>query len=180
MPPNKDRLYIALYARAGKARMPGKEDTYHWALIMGPKKEIDIGDRCMRYHAKEIMGAQGKSEWYFEEKEIPCQPVDMLLVRLTIAKVLDKKCLADILCRVPIRQGIPGWNCVAWIKEALDALRADGKVSGTSEPEWQRVRDRVMEYVQQKKDEHRFDGMGDFDMSKPPTYDLLEGKETIT
>jgi hypothetical protein len=32
MPPNKDRLYIALYARAGKARMPGKEDTYAYLV----------------------------------------------------------------------------------------------------------------------------------------------------
>lgn len=25
---NKDRLYVGLYARAGAARMPGKEDMY--------------------------------------------------------------------------------------------------------------------------------------------------------
>ena len=27
MPQNKDRLYVALYARGGSATMPGKEDT---------------------------------------------------------------------------------------------------------------------------------------------------------
>ena len=28
MAPNKDRVYIALYVRAGVAKMPGREDTY--------------------------------------------------------------------------------------------------------------------------------------------------------
>ena len=28
MPSNKDRLYVALYARGGTALMSGKEDTY--------------------------------------------------------------------------------------------------------------------------------------------------------
>jgi hypothetical protein len=28
MPSNKDRLYVALYARGGAAKMPGGEDTY--------------------------------------------------------------------------------------------------------------------------------------------------------
>lgn len=28
MAPNKDRVYIALYVRAGVPNMPGREDTY--------------------------------------------------------------------------------------------------------------------------------------------------------
>jgi hypothetical protein len=28
MPSNKDRLYLALYARTGTAKMAGKEDTF--------------------------------------------------------------------------------------------------------------------------------------------------------
>ena len=28
MAPNKDRVYIALYVRAGVPKMPGREDTY--------------------------------------------------------------------------------------------------------------------------------------------------------
>jgi hypothetical protein len=30
-----------------------------------------------------------------------------------------------------------------------------------------------------KKDQHRFDGRGKFDTSQVPTYDLIQGKETI-
>lgn len=31
---DKDRLYVALYLRGGKAKMPGKEDTYDQIIIL--------------------------------------------------------------------------------------------------------------------------------------------------
>jgi len=36
-----------------------------------------------------------------------------------------------------------------------------------------------MSYVKKKKDQHRYDGKGQFDMSKAATFDLIEEKETI-
>lgn len=45
--------------------------------------------------------------------------------------------------------------------------------------EWNRVRDGDMIYCQRKKDEHRFDSEGGFDTGKAPTYNFIEGKETI-
>lgn len=66
-----------------------------------------------------------------------------------------------------------------WVKEVLEGLEADGKAMGTSVLEWERVRDEAMKYCQRKKDQHRFDGQGSYDSSKAPTYDLIEGKETI-
>ncbi|KAF7509587.1 hypothetical protein GJ744_007625 [Endocarpon pusillum] len=50
---------------------------------------------------------------------------------------------------------------------------------GTSVLEWESVRDEAMKYCQRKQDQHRFDGQGLYDSSKAPTYDLVEGKETI-
>lgn len=50
---------------------------------------------------------------------------------------------------------------------------------GTSELDWTKLRNTAMAYIERKKQEHRFDGRGSFDMSKPATYDLLEGAETI-
>lgn len=38
---------------------------------------------------------------------------------------------------------------------------------------------RKEEEAQKKKDQHRFDGKGKFDTSQVPTYDLIQGKETI-
>ena len=103
----------------------------------------------------------------------------MLLVRIMIAKVENKDQLRSILNSTPVRQGEQGWNCVPRIKEAPEKLEADGKTLGTRVTEWGRVRDGAMTYCQRKKDEHRFDGKGDFDMSKVPTYDLIEQKEVI-
>ncbi|KAG9241590.1 hypothetical protein BJ878DRAFT_220797 [Calycina marina] len=177
MPSNKDRLYIALYARGGSATMPGKEDTYHWALIVGPKVEMDKSGAMVegtRYHAKERF--QG---WVFDEQTINLQPTNALLVRVMIGKIERKDHAVDIIRKTPIKPGEPGWNCVIWVKEALTALQADGKALGTSNVDWNAVRDAGMWYVEKKKAEHRFDGKGTYDSSKAPTWDLLEGRETI-
>ncbi|KAI9927113.1 hypothetical protein ASPWEDRAFT_298429 [Aspergillus wentii DTO 134E9] len=179
MPSNKDRLYVALYARGGAPTMPGKEDTYHWALIVGPKVETR-DKRGVRYHVIEEPRFEGGSKWCFKEQSCALNATSMLLVRVMIGKVEDRKSLVGILHKTPIRQGEEGWNCVSWVKEALETLQADDKTLGTSVVEWQKVRDEAMEYCQRKKDQHRFDGQGDFDMSKPPTYDLIRRKETIT
>jgi hypothetical protein len=150
---------------------------YHWAILVGPKLE-DGGRRGMRYHAKERVTPSG-SQWVFDEHDIPLAPTGMLLVRIMIGKVEDKARLVHVLRNTPIRQGQPGWNCVIWVKEVLEGLKAGGKAMGTSVLEWERVRDGAMNYCQRKKDQHRFDGQGSYDSSKVPTYDLIEGKETI-
>ncbi|ESZ93189.1 hypothetical protein SBOR_6421 [Sclerotinia borealis F-4128] len=139
MPSNKDRLYIALYARGGKAIMPGKEDTYHWALLVEPKVEVKDGTG-MRFHAKEFMTVSG-STWKFEGI---CIEIDSLRLR-----------------NIPIKQGVPYWNCVAWVKGALELLQDDGKSLGTAVTDWTKVRDAAMSYYQSKKDEHGFDGEAD-------------------
>ncbi|KZF20584.1 hypothetical protein L228DRAFT_249337 [Xylona heveae TC161] len=158
--------------------MPGAEDTYHWAIITGPKTEVEDG-RGMRYHAKERPSGPGKMEWFFEEREVPLAATNMLLVRVMIGKVEKRDRLINILRSVPIRQNVQGWNCVWWVKEALELLRADGKALGTSILEWKSVRDCAMAYCQAKKDKHRFDGKVKYDMTKAATFDLIEGKETI-
>ena len=61
----------------------------------------------------------------------------------------------------------------------MEELKVDPKALGTSVMEWEKVRNQAMDYCQQKKDQHRFDGQGNFDRSKAPTYDLMEQKETI-
>ncbi|KKK25449.1 hypothetical protein AOCH_006510 [Aspergillus ochraceoroseus] len=125
MPSNKDRPYAALYARGGNPIMPDKEDTSHWALIVGPNVKVD-GGMGVRYHAKERPKLGGGSEGHFEERDCPLAPTNMLLVRIVVGKVADGSRLVEILRSTPIRQGQPGWNCVSWVKEALESLEADG------------------------------------------------------
>jgi hypothetical protein len=133
----------------------------------------------MRYHAKVRPEQQGGLEWYFEESSCPLTPANMLLVRIMIAKVEDNRQLVSILRSTPVRQGEPRWNCVSWLKEALVKLHADKKALGTSVTDWETVRDGAMTYCQKKKDEHCFDGKGDFKLRKVPTYDLIEQKEVV-
>ncbi|RAK78847.1 uncharacterized protein BO72DRAFT_476338 [Aspergillus fijiensis CBS 313.89] len=173
VPSNKDRLYVALYARGGKARMPGKEDTYHWAVHTGPKSPTEqrLG---VRYHTKERLTVEGKSEFIFEESEVSPQ---MVLVRIAIAKILDQDRAVEILRSTAIRQNATEWNCVSWVQEALGVLNVDSRALGTRTLDWVRVRDAAMEYCQRKKDQHRLDGKGDCDMGAVPTYDLMVGRE---
>ncbi|KAH0839356.1 hypothetical protein J3R83DRAFT_39 [Lanmaoa asiatica] len=175
---NKDRLYVTLHARGGSPTMPGLEDTYHWCLLVGPK--IETGDAIgVRYDARERITQSGHSEYFFAEAEVHLKAIQMLLVRVTIAKVKNRDRLADILRKVPIRQGTPGWNCVGWVKEALELLGDDDEALGTNVIEWEKVRNAAMSYCQRKKDDHRFDGKGNFDTENAATYDLMEDKEVI-
>ena len=132
----------------------------------------------MRYHAKELATPSG-TQWSFEELDIPTAPTGMLLVRIMLGKIEDRARVLHVLRNTPIRQGQPDWNCVTWVMEVLEGLRADGRAMGTSVLKWARVRDAAMDYCQRKKDQHRFDGQGSYDTSKASTYDLIERKETI-
>lgn len=64
-------------------------------------------------------------------------------------------------------------------KEGSGKAKVDPKALGTSVVEWEKVRSEAMDYCQRKKDQHRFDGQGNFDTRKVPTYDLIEQKEII-
>lgn len=133
----------------------------------------------MRYHAVQRVTGAETSAWFFEEKEVSLLATAMLLVRVLIAKVEKKDRFSSIVRKTPIRPDVPGWNCVGWVQEALHNLNADGKSLGTGVTEWTQVRNVAMEYCQRKKDEHRFDGQGSYNMRKAPTYDMIEGKETV-
>jgi hypothetical protein len=39
-----------------------------------------------------------------------------------------------------------GWNCVGWVKDALELLKADPRALVTSVIEWEIVRDAAMAY----------------------------------
>ncbi|KAL3408143.1 hypothetical protein V8F44DRAFT_504610, partial [Aspergillus fumigatus] len=45
------------------------------------------------------------------------------------------------------------WNCVFWVKEALETLKVNPKALGTSIIKWEKVRSAAMDYCQWKKDQ---------------------------
>lgn len=118
--------------------------------------------------------------WEFEERVIPMMPTAMLLVRIMIGKVKDKKRLESIFRSTPIRSRVPGWNCVSWVQEAVEsALRDKKALSAPGGLTWVDIRDVAMWYVSQKKAAHRFDGLGNFDQNKAATWDMLKGVELV-
>jgi hypothetical protein len=116
----------------------------------------------------------------------------MLLARVLIGKIRKPTRLETVLRGVPVPMAAltekdklnqkPGWNCIGWVQSALDALAADGggAMGKSSNLSWTAVRDAAMEYVEQKATEHRYDGLapvGQFDLAKPATFDLVLGRE---
>ena len=73
-------------------------------------------------------------------------PTNSLLVRVVIGKIIDKSRVHDNLCAVPVKQNDPNWNCVIWVKEALEALQKDAQALGTSKLDWRTVREAAMSY----------------------------------
>ncbi|KFA53510.1 hypothetical protein S40293_06531 [Stachybotrys chartarum IBT 40293] len=162
--------------------MPSDKDRlYHWAFIVGPKTE-SANSYGRRFHAKETMTVEGtppvlKSRWVYENRETSMAPTSMLLTRIVIAKVKDKRRLQSIFEDTPLRPEVDGWNCVGWAKEGFEAALRNGNALGTSADNWKLVRDTAMWYVEKKKAEHRFDGTADYDPTRAPTWDMLENKE---
>ncbi|CAD0108112.1 unnamed protein product, partial [Aureobasidium uvarum] len=53
--------------------MEGKEDTYHWALSVGPKSDNNDA-RGVRYHARDRATQEADSAWAFEEAKTSMTP----------------------------------------------------------------------------------------------------------
>lgn len=108
-------------------------------------------------------------------------PVDMVLVRIMLAKVEDTSELAQLLRQVPIGQREEGgWNCVAWVREAFLRIERSEDVVGTSVLGWEAVREAALSYCRRKRDQRRFDGTGKYDSTQVPTFDMISIKETAT
>ncbi|KAG9253201.1 uncharacterized protein F5Z01DRAFT_637460 [Emericellopsis atlantica] len=184
MPSDKDRLYVALYAHGGAPTMPGLEDTYHWALMLGPKIETE-NSKGARYHALEKIRFVGESDdpvstWEYDERESSLLATSMLLVRVIFAKVKDRDRSEFILRNIPIRAGEVGWNCVGWVKKAIETALSDKKALGPPKNlNWDSIRDTAMWYVEKKKAAHRFDGRVKYDQEKAATWDMFDGVELV-
>jgi hypothetical protein len=147
---------------------------YHWALLVGPKKE-DENARGKRYHAKQV------PDWVYEEINIGMPATNMILVRVLAAKVKKMDRLESAMRSVPVRPDVPGWTCRSWVEEAYRTLQGDGKAIGSC-PDWETLSETALWYVQKKTEEHRFDGQappGQFNIRLVPTWSVAEGQELV-
>lgn len=101
-----------------------------------------------------------------------------MLVRVVVGRVADMDRLKSLIRQVPVpmHPEDPNWNCVIWVKEALEAVIDDGKALSTSVDSWDKARDEVMWYVEEKMDKR---GQVSGVKQKVSTWDMLDGKELI-
>lgn len=152
---------------------------YHWSLLTGPKREDGGNTSGIRFHARNGI-TDGQVCWAFEQQECRILASIRLLARIRIAKVKDMDRLGTILHDVPVTPEVQGWNCVHWIRDALQRLAEDdGVLGGKSVLQWEIVRDHSMRFVQQVVESQRLGSMqpGDIDPSAKATLDLLDGGE---
>lgn len=99
---NKDRAYVALYARSE----PG---MYHWALTRSPKEE-DPDDlfETTRYHVRNLPCADGEY-WEYEHRETRSVATSHTLVRILISKIERRKVetMERVLQDVELKQNDP-------------------------------------------------------------------------
>ncbi|KAI9731453.1 MAG: hypothetical protein M1818_007843 [Claussenomyces sp. TS43310] len=169
---NKKRLYVALYP---SGVVGNEERRFHWAFLIGPKAERGADVPGIRYHVKN----DPMNGWVYEEKSVSdVRSTNTLLARIVIAKVQDEQRLISLLRNLPVVNGDPNWRCRSWVRQALMEIAKDGKCVGTSELNWGAIEAFARQYVNQKTAAGRY--VKAEDMLKPkPTYDLLEGKETV-
>ncbi|KAL1892761.1 hypothetical protein Sste5346_006844 [Sporothrix stenoceras] len=131
------------------------------------------------------------ASYTYAEQTMPTYDL-MLLARVLVGKIRNPTRLETVLRGVPVPGAAAnltdkeklniGSNSISWVQSALDALAADagGAMGKSSNLDWTAVRDAAMEYVEQKAQEHRYDGLapvGQFDLAKPATFDLVQGRE---
>ncbi|KAK5998887.1 hypothetical protein PT974_01271 [Cladobotryum mycophilum] len=159
-----------------------ESNRYHWALLTGPKGDVPNRpqDRGV-YHVKERLVIEGDPpvptpKWQYIQA---AEEHGILLVRVLVGKVKNLERLLELFRNSPLRPDVTGWNCVYWVKEALETAAKDSNVLASCVGNWQIVRDTAMRYVEEKKEAHRFDGQGQFDASQTATWDLLANKEIV-
>jgi len=120
-------LYLALYFRPNVVPLlPGKEDRYHWALLSVPNDPTPTS-QALRLHARDYFSGPSQTTWYYEELRVPIGKTPKLLSMTPIGEILDMEKFLEIVRDVPVVQGDGEWNCIIWIRQALEGLREDGE-----------------------------------------------------
>lgn len=139
-----------------------------------------------KYHAKNPLPsiAGDQLRWVFETKQVPLEPFEMLMARVSIARIKDVKRLDAILRAVPVVLDSDSWNCVYWVQDALIQLEScstERVLKPGALLAWDEVREVALQYVQSKTDEHRYDGkLEEYrTMQKVPEYDAPGKKELV-
>lgn len=184
-------------------------DSYHWTLLVGPQSASrDEPGTCFQIVHDAPVSASNTpySNSFYEETALTQQSQaqsQALLVRITLAKVVDEKRLRNLLRSLPpsspsasshCNQSDSGYdtddvhvtsNCLTWVKTAYKLLTNDNKcLRGYVGPDdWPEVEEVVRLYARKKRRQGRYsEGVpGEFRTWKDneiPTWNFWENRET--
>lgn len=114
----------------------------------------------------------------FSNEETHTGPTGGLLIRVIVGKIKDHDRLQSIFDHIPLRNlEDPTWNCVGWVKEALQTATSDSRAVGTCVKDWNLIRETAMRYIARKEAIGRFSLPEVYNPEKAPTWDMLQNIE---
>jgi len=119
------RLYLALYIRDGyKPSLIESDDRYHWALLAIPSDTSNSTktDQATRFHIRDYHSGPAETAWIYEEINVDASGTPKLLAQILIGDIIDTESLLELIRDLPFVRETEGWNCVGWLKSAVDAI----------------------------------------------------------
>ncbi|KAK8166662.1 hypothetical protein IWX90DRAFT_433415 [Phyllosticta citrichinensis] len=196
---SKPRLHLALYAR------PKHPDAPHYALLICPKNiPIPLARTTPsqsqstqtpqalihKHHVKNTLqvasdGSGATQPWVYEHARLASLHEEpRLLLTVAVGKLVESvDKVAAILERVPFCQGggaddegTQEFDCVEWVRRAVELLRETGAVSGLME--WDGVGEKAMAFLRREREGGRWDAGGDGER-RIPVLELIGGAERV-
>jgi hypothetical protein len=170
------QLYLAFYARL---KYP---NTYHYALhISSPESASSPAIRTMKYHCKNIITVTEGTvsiPWVYEAVKIDPDSDPRIVVRILLGDVSRIDLVDSLLEAVPVGQGSKeDFNCVSWVRDALLGLNQAGVISRGDISDWESVERTALDYVNEKKQQGRFESGWKGDTSRVATFHRTLGRE---
>lgn len=204
---DKLRLYLALFPRGGFAGggTYGSQlscDSYHWAIILGPKSPLRT-EAGTAFHIVHSTSDFVNTPFCYEETDLTQTPHQSrnLLARIAIAKVIDEQRVQALLRTLAAgikTEGEPraltessnlelsGVSCLAWVKSAWDTISSDSQrplKSYFGPDDWEDIESRARKYVKRKRQQGRYNHSTEaadvtWNPAEVPTWNFLENRET--
>jgi hypothetical protein len=136
---SKIRLYLALYLRDGVEPGSQSPDRYHWALLAVPANDNSLQPIAIRFHARDYYNSPDQTHWIYEEIHVSARGTPKLLTQTYIGDVIEQERLLEILRDAPVKQE-KGWNCVSWVRRAMEMIWAEGILEGGRQDRWEALK----------------------------------------
>lgn len=173
-------------------------DSYHWALIIGPKSAL----RSEAGTAYQIVHSHSDfvdTPWFYEETDLASTPHQSrtLLARIALAKITNEEQVVKMLraqagsVRSERKKSVAsvdevGMTCLSWVREAWEALAGESGrplKSYFDGEDWEDIESRARRYVKRKRMQGRYNPLtepGDvtWNPAEVPTWNYWENRET--